>query len=166
MTIPSKAANWIIRKIIGVPLHDIGCGLKAYKNKVVKSIKIYSDMHRFIPLLAAMKGTRISEIIVNHRPRKFGKSKYGLTRIWKVLFDLFTIKMLVHFQNKPIRLFAIFSFFFCVFGLVFGIVSIFLLYQGNRSIIYAGASFLSFFLAGSFISWGILAEFLIRQEKR
>jgi glycosyltransferase involved in cell wall biosynthesis len=164
--IPSKVANWIIGKITGVPIHDNGCSLKAYRSNVIKSVKLYSDMHRFIPAMATMVDAKITEVVVNHRPRKFGKTKYGLSRVWKVLSDILTIKMLIHFQNRPILWFVLLSIIFAFFGLGFGLVSIVTYFEGIRSIVYPAASFLFLSLFGNFLSWGILAEFLIRQEKR
>jgi hypothetical protein len=123
-------------------------------------------MHRFIPAVATMVDAKIAEVVVNHRPRKFGKTKYGLSRIWKVLSDIVTIKMLIHFSHKPLLWFALFSLIFAAFGLGFGLVSILNYTQGIRSIVYPAASFLFLSLFGSFLSWGILAEFLIRQEKK
>jgi len=164
--LPSKVANWMIGKITGVPIHDNGCSLKAYRSSVIKSVKLYSDMHRFIPAVATMADASIAEVVVNHRSRKFGKTKYGLSRIWKVLSDIVTIKMLIHFHNQPILWFALLSLVFAFLGIGFGIVSIVTYFEGARSIVYPAASFLFLSLFGSFLSWGILAEFLIRQEKR
>jgi glycosyltransferase involved in cell wall biosynthesis len=164
--LPSKVANWMIGKITGVPIHDNGCSLKAYRSSVIKSVSLYSDMHRFIPAVATMADAKIAEVVVNHRPRKFGKTKYGLSRIWKVLSDIVTIKMLIHFHNQPILWFALLSLVFAIFGIGFGLVSVVTYFQGVRSIVYPAASFLFLSLFGSFLSWGILAEFLIRQEKR
>ena len=120
--LPSKVANWIIGKITGVPIHDNGCSLKAYRSRIIKSIKLYSDMHRFIPAVSTMVNARIAEVVVNHRPRKFGEAKYGLSRIWKVLADIVTIKMIIHFHDQPILWFAIFSLIFAAFGIGFGIL--------------------------------------------
>jgi glycosyltransferase involved in cell wall biosynthesis len=164
--LPSKVANWMIGKITGVPIHDNGCSLKAYRSQVIKSIKLYSDMHRFIPAISTMADAKIAEVVVNHRPRQFGETKYGLSRIWKVLSDIVTIKMLIHFHNQPILWFALLSLIFALFGIGFGIVSLVSYAQGIRSIVYPAASFLFLSLFGSFLSWGILAEFLIRQEKK
>jgi hypothetical protein len=156
----------MIGKITGVPIHDNGCSLKAYRSSVIKSVKLYSDMHRFIPAMSTIADAKIAEIVVNHRPRKFGKTKYGLSRIWKVISDIITIKMIIHFHNQPILWFAFLSLVFAAFGIGFVIVSIVSYFQGVRSIVYPSASFLFLSLFGSFLSWGILAEFLIRQEKK
>jgi len=163
--VPSKVANWIIGKVTGVPIHDNGCSLKAYRKSVIKSVKLYSDMHRFIPAMAKMVGANITEMVVNHRPRKYGETKYGLSRIWKVLFDIITIKMIIHFNQTPLVWFASLGFIFGIVGLALGIASSILFFKGGRSVIYPAASFLSFFLFGNLLSWGLLAEFFIKIEK-
>ena len=104
--IPSIIANWIIGKITGVPIKDNGCSLKAYRADIIKSIPLYSDMHRFIPAMTSMAGTSVAELKVNHFPRKFGVSKYGISRIYKVIIDLLIIKTLLAFSTKPLHLFA------------------------------------------------------------
>jgi hypothetical protein len=116
--------------------------------------------------VTTLKDARIAEIIVNHRARKYGQAKYGLSRIWKVLSDIVTIKMIIHFHYQPIVWFALFSLVFATLGFGFGILSIVSYFQGVRSIVYPAASFLFLSLFGGFLSWGILAEFLIRQEKK
>ncbi|MCD6395822.1 MAG: glycosyltransferase family 2 protein [Planctomycetes bacterium] len=105
-TIPSRMANWIIARITGVRLHDFGCTLKAYRAESLKCIRLYGEMHRFIPALASWGGERVTEIVVNHRPRTAGKTKYGLNRIFKVILDLITIKFLASFSTKPIYVFG------------------------------------------------------------
>jgi hypothetical protein len=123
-------------------------------------------MHRFIPALVTMTDAKIAEVVVNHRPRKFGKTKYGLSRTWKVISDILTIKMLIHFHKQPVLWFGLFSLAFVILGIGFGVVSIVTYFQGVKTIVYPTASFLFLSLFGSFLSWGILAEFLIRQEKK
>jgi len=98
--IPSVVANWIIGKITGVPIKDNGCSLKAYRGEIIKSIPLYSDMHRFIPAMTSLAGTRVAEIKVNHHPRRFGVSKYGISRIYKVMIDLLVIKTLLFMLGK------------------------------------------------------------------
>jgi glycosyltransferase involved in cell wall biosynthesis len=163
---PSKVANWIIGKITGVPIHDNGCSLKAYRRNIIKSIRLYSDMHRFIPAMASTVDAKIAEVVVNHRHRKFGTTKYGLSRIWKVLSDIITIKMIIHFHSQPLLWFSLLSFIFAFFGIGFGIMSLITYAQGVRSIVYPTASFLFLSLFGSYISLGILAESFTRQEKK
>lgn len=104
--IPSKIANWIIGRVTGVPIKDNGCSLKAFRADVIKRIPLYSEMHRFIPAMASIAGPRIAEIKVRHHARQYGESKYGLSRIYKVLFDLLTIKMLSGFSERPLQWFA------------------------------------------------------------
>jgi glycosyltransferase involved in cell wall biosynthesis len=103
---PSMIANWIISRVTGVYLHDYGCTLKAYRRDVLEGFRLYGEMHRFIPVYASSVGAKITEVQVNHYPRKFGKTKYGLERTIKVVLDLFTVKFLVAFSSKPIYLFG------------------------------------------------------------
>jgi len=104
--LPSRVANWLISKVTGVPLHDYGCTLKAYKREVLQGFRLYGEMHRFIPAYAGWVGAKIIEIPVQHHPRKFGKAKYGLERTVKVILDLFTVKFLISYANNPIYLFG------------------------------------------------------------
>jgi glycosyltransferase involved in cell wall biosynthesis len=105
-TLPSRIANWLIGRITGVRLHDYGCTLKAYRAESLAPIRLYGEMHRFIPALASWGGEKITEIEVNHRPRTRGKTKYGLNRMFKVVLDLITIKFLSSFSTKPIYVFG------------------------------------------------------------
>ncbi len=104
--IPSRLANAVISGVTGVKLHDYGCSLKAYRREVLEGIFLYGEMHRFVPIYAAMRGARVAEIVVKHHPRIGGKSKYGLERIGKVLLDLIVVKFFLSFMNKPIYLFG------------------------------------------------------------
>jgi glycosyltransferase involved in cell wall biosynthesis len=104
--LPSNIANWIISSVTGVRLHDYGCSLKAYRQEVVKNLRLYGEMHRFIPALASWMGIRVAEIPVNHHPRKFGQSKYGLGRTIKVMLDLVTVKFLLDYATRPIQIFG------------------------------------------------------------
>ncbi|HEY44243.1 MAG TPA: glycosyltransferase family 2 protein [Anaerolineae bacterium] len=105
-TIPSRIANWLISKVTGVPLHDYGCTLKAYRRDVLAGFHLYGEMHRFIPAYAGGVGARIIEVPVKHHPRRFGKAKYGLERTLKVILDLFTVKFITSYANKPIYIFG------------------------------------------------------------
>jgi glycosyltransferase involved in cell wall biosynthesis len=98
----SKIANTLISKISGVPLHDYGCSLKAYRRESIESVRLYGEMHRFIPIYASWQGARVTEIPVNHRPREHGKSNYGLERIVKVMLDLLVVQFLGRYETKPI----------------------------------------------------------------
>lgn len=107
--IPSKIANWLIGKVTGVPIKDNGCSLKAFRASLIKEIPLYSEMHRFIPAMASIAGPRIAEIKVRHHARQFGKSKYGLSRVYKVLLDLLVIKTIASFTSRPLIWFALLS---------------------------------------------------------
>jgi glycosyltransferase involved in cell wall biosynthesis len=105
--IPSKIANWLIGKVTGVPIKDNGCSLKAYRAALIKEIPLYSEMHRFIPAMASIAGPRIAEIKVRHHARQFGTSKYGLSRIYKVLLDMLVIKTVASFTSRPMLWFTL-----------------------------------------------------------
>jgi glycosyltransferase involved in cell wall biosynthesis len=104
--IPSQVANWMISRVTGVPLHDYGCTLKAYRREVLQGFRLYGEMHRFIPAYAGSVGARIVELPVRHHARVHGQTKYGLERTIKVLLDLFTVKFLISYAHKPIYLFG------------------------------------------------------------
>jgi len=107
--LPSRVANWLIGKVTGVPIKDNGCSLKAYRASVIKRIPLYSEMHRFIPAMASIAGPRIAEIKVQHHARQFGSSKYGLSRVYRVLLDLMVIKTVASFTARPLLWFAMLS---------------------------------------------------------
>lgn len=107
--LPSMAANWMISAVSGIRLHDYGCSLKAYRRQCIEGVRLYGEMHRFIPIYSAWEGGKITEIEVNHRPRTRGTSKYGLNRIFKVALDLILLQLLERFMTKPIHLFGGFS---------------------------------------------------------
>jgi glycosyltransferase involved in cell wall biosynthesis len=104
--IPSILANQLISAVSGVRLHDFGCSLKAYKRQVVDGIRLYGEMHRFLPIYASWHGAKIAELVVNHHPRRTGESKYGFERVFKVLLDLLVVKFLDRVANKPMYLFG------------------------------------------------------------
>lgn len=104
--LPSRIANWLISTVTGVHLHDYGCTLKAYRREVLKGFRLYGEMHRFIPAYAYSVGAKMVEVPVSHHPRQYGKTKYGLNRTLKVILDLFTVKFLISYANKPIYLFG------------------------------------------------------------
>ncbi len=118
--LPSRIANRLISTFTGVRIHDTGCTLKAYRSWVVRKLHLYSDMHRFIPALAAGVGGRVREVPVQHHARRYGKSKYGIGRIFRVLTDLLVVRLLVRFASHPIRYFGLVSFplFFVAFGFI------------------------------------------------
>jgi glycosyltransferase involved in cell wall biosynthesis len=105
-TLPSRVANWLISTVTGVRLHDYGCTLKAYRREVLREVRLYGEMHRFIPAYAGSVGSKITEMPVRHHPRRAGKTKYGLSRTFKVILDLATVKFLISYSHKPIYLFG------------------------------------------------------------
>ena len=115
--VPSKIANWLISVTTGVKLHDYGCSLKVFRAEVLKSIRLYGEMHRFIPAIASEQGVQIAELVVNHRPRQFGSSKYGLSRTMRVLFDLVTVKFLLNYSTRPLQMFGPAGLLLAVIGL-------------------------------------------------
>src|SRR5229473_980289 len=104
--LPSRVANRLISAMAGVPLHDYGCSLKAYRRSVMQGVRLYGEMHRFIPVYASWQGARVAEIVVNHRARRAGASKYGLGRMFKVVLDLMVVKFLASYATKPIYVFG------------------------------------------------------------
>ena len=107
--IPSRIANRLIGRVTGVPIKDNGCSLKAYRGDLIKNIPLYSEMHRFIPAMASIAGPKIAEIKVRHHARQFGQSKYGLSRVYKVLLDLMVIKTVASFTSRPLLWFSMLS---------------------------------------------------------
>jgi glycosyltransferase involved in cell wall biosynthesis len=119
-TLPSKLFNMVTSKLSGISLHDFNCGLKAYRSEVAKSIKVYGEMHRFLPVLAFWQGFRVSEIPVEHHARKFGVSKFGARRFFSGLFDLMTVLFITKYKRKPMHIFGFLGLFFSSLG--FGIL--------------------------------------------
>ncbi|MBI4814868.1 MAG: glycosyltransferase family 2 protein [Deltaproteobacteria bacterium] len=119
-TLPSRIANAIISSVSGVVLHDYGCTLKAYRREVLAPVKLYGEMHRFIPIYASWAGARVTEVAVNHRARKYGRSKYGIGRTFKVVLDLLTVKFLGSYGTKPIYFFGSLGFALCSMGTLAG----------------------------------------------
>ena len=105
--LPSLVANRVIALVSGVPVHDTGCTLKAFRREVVERLPIYAEQHRFLPVLSAGSGATVREVVVHHRPRRFGKSKYGISRAMRVLVDLLAVKMLASFSQRPLSYFAL-----------------------------------------------------------
>lgn len=162
--IPSRIANWIIGKVTGVPIRDNGCSLKAYRASVIKAIPLYSEMHRFIPAMASIAGPRIAEIKVRHHARRFGKSKYGLSRIYKVLLDLLVVKTVISFTSRPLLWFTLLSlpaFFFALLG--FGYSAYAVLINGERlPLPVAGSGFIFGACAVMLMSGGAIGELVFR----
>ena len=105
--LPSVVANALISRATGVRLHDYGCSLKVFQADVVKSLRLYGEMHRFMPAIASEQGVRIAEVVVNHRPRRHGRSKYGISRTVRVILDLATVKFLLSYSTRPLQIFGL-----------------------------------------------------------
>jgi glycosyltransferase involved in cell wall biosynthesis len=159
--IPSYIANRMIGKITGVPIRDNGCSLKAYKAGVIKKIPLYSEMHRFIPAMTSLAGTRIAEVKVKHHARQFGTSKYGLSRIYRVLIDLITIKAILSFFSRPLMAFGSFAVISSVIGISASIAGL-LLYSNKSGIVFLSVGFLYMALAMILLLWGLLGELVYR----
>jgi hypothetical protein len=163
--IPSWFANRLISWATGVRLHDYGCSLKAMRSEVVKGLRLYGEMHRFIPAVASWMGVRLAEVPVNHRPRVRGQSKYGLGRTLRVLLDLFTVKFLLSYGTRPAHLFGL-------MGLAFGgtgsAILVYLAYVrlfedtaiGGRPLLLLGA--LLFLTGVILVNFGLMGELLVR----
>jgi glycosyltransferase involved in cell wall biosynthesis len=162
--IPSQVANRIISWIGGVPLHDYGCSLKAYRRDVIQDVKLYGEMHRFIPIYASWAGARVTEIPVDHHARTMGRSKYGISRTVKVIFDLMTIKFMASYQTKPIYVFGTFGMIAFLLAMLAGIWAIVLKIYGTSFISTPLPVVAVVMLAISvqFFLMGLLAELLVR----
>jgi glycosyltransferase involved in cell wall biosynthesis len=133
--LPSRIANWLISRVSGVHLHDYGCSLKAYRRDVIKGVRLYGEMHRFIPIYAYWLGAKVTEVPVRHHPRVAGKSAYGLERIFKVLLDLVVVKFLDRYAQKPIYVFGGFGLLNFLISLVAGLWAIYLKFWAGISFI-------------------------------
>ncbi len=163
--IPSMLANRLISWIGGVPLHDYGCSLKAYRRESLEDVRLYGEMHRFIPIYAAWAGARVTEIPVEHHARTMGKSKYGLSRTIKVVFDLMTIKFMASYQTKPIYVFGSFGLLAFAVSLLSGLYAVFLKIIHKADFVQTPLPVLSvvmFAVGVQFLLMGLLAEMLVR----
>lgn len=162
--IPSIFANKLISAVSGVALHDFGCSLKAYRAEVIKGVRLYGEMHRFLPIYAKWHGARIAEIPVNHHARTSGKSKYGLERVVKVIMDLVTVKFLDKYMLKPMYLFGFWGLIFFAASLFFTVWTFYMRTQGY----YFTATPLPMMAVFSFMTgmicvlMGLLAEMITR----
>ena len=158
--LPSRMANWLIGKVTGVPIKDNGCSLNAFRAELIKQIPLYSEMHRFIPAMASIAGPKVAEIKVRHHARRYGQSKYGLSRIYKVLLDLMVIKTISTFASRPLRWFALLSLPLFVFaGAAFvHVVVDFLKGYPQISMPVAGTGIVFLASAMVFLCSGALAE--------
>jgi glycosyltransferase involved in cell wall biosynthesis len=157
--IPSKIANWLIGKITGVPIHDNGCSLKAYRAEVIKRVALYSELHRFIPAMSTLAGACVAEIVVQHHARQFGRSKYGISRAWRVFLDLFIVKMLTSFAARPSLWFGLLSWPLLLLGMVCWMG---LLIPRISGIVLLSLALLCFSLIGHFLALGVLGEMVLK----
>lgn len=163
--IPSMLANRLISWIGGVPLHDYGCSLKAYRRESLQDVRLYGEMHRFIPIYAAWAGARVTEIPVEHHARTMGKSKYGLSRTIKVVFDLMTIKFMASYQTKPIYVFGSFGMLAFAISILSGLYALFLKVIHKADFVQTPLPVLCivmFAVGVQFLLMGLLAEMLVR----
>jgi glycosyltransferase involved in cell wall biosynthesis len=159
--IPSMLANRLISRATGVTLHDYGCSLKAFRAEVVKPLRLYGEMHRFIPAIASERGVRVTEVVVNHRARTHGVSKYGISRTIRVILDLLTVKFLLSYATRPLQIFGLIGF---MLGGLGGIITVWLGIErlffdqpiGDRPLLLLGILLL--FIGVQFVTLGLLAE--------
>ncbi|RME79585.1 MAG: glycosyltransferase [Chloroflexi bacterium] len=163
--LPSMTANWLISTGTGVYLHDYGCSLKAYRREVVKNIRLYGDLHRFVPAIASYYGVTVAEVPVNYRSRQFGTSKYGLGRVVRVILDLLTVRFLLSYSTRPIQIFGLLGLLTFGLGFVIG------LYLTFIKLVYGAAlaerpmlllSILLIMLGVQLITMGLLGELVVR----
>ena len=162
--LPSIMANKLISTVSGVKLHDFGCSLKAYRAEVIKGVRLYGEMHRFLPIYAKWHGARITELPVGHHARKTGHSKYGLERVLKVVMDLLTVRFMDRYMLKPMYLFGFWGFMFFVASFLFGAWA---LYMRTQGYFFTGTplpmmSVFSFMTGVICMLMGLLAEMITR----
>jgi glycosyltransferase involved in cell wall biosynthesis len=156
--IPSRIANWLIGKITGIPIRDNGCSLKAYRASVMRHVPLYSEMHRFIPAMSTIAGARIVQVPVRHHARQFGASKYGLSRIYKVLLDLISIRLVVAYANQPLVWFAKMALVPAALAAAFTAAGIVSAFGGRYSLPLLGSGLILALAVGFLVALGSLAE--------
>ena len=163
--LPSRLANWLISRVTGIRLHDYGCTLKAYRREVVAHLRLYGEMHRFIPAIASWMGISLTEVETHHRPRRFGQSKYGISRTLRVILDLITVKFLLSFATKPIQVFGFVGLILAGAGTAIGAYLTLLKLAfgaqiGGRPLLFLGI--LLILVGVQLIMMGLLGEMLVR----
>jgi len=177
--IPSRVFNWMVSRMTGVVLHDHNCGMKCYRREIFDEVRLYGELHRFVPVLAAARGFRVGELVIQHRPRKFGRSKYGLSRIVKGFLDLLTVKFLTGFGQRPQHLLGTVGLVSFLLGAL-GLVYLAARWISSRLLVAAGMDVLPFhlhehptvafysaallLLGGQLMSTGFLAELIIAYQ--
>jgi len=168
-TIPSCIFNRLTSIVTHVNIHDFNCGFKGYKSSVVKKLNLYGEMHRYIPVLVAQNGFKITEIKIRHFPRVSGKSKYGFSRLFKGMIDLITVKYITDYSSRPLHVFGIPGMLSLVLGFIFGIYLVLLKYTQNVALSERPLLMLSVLLiliGFQFISIGLIGEMLTLREMR
>lgn len=168
-TIPSKFFNFVTGRLTRIRLHDFNCGLKAYRREVVKTVKVYGELHRFVPALAHWEGFRVGETIVNHRPRRYGKTKFGMGRFWKGFLDLLTVLFTTRFFRRPLHFFGMIGLVTLFAGTV---ISVWLIVEkilgltslGNRPLFLLGVMLV--IVGVQFFSIGLLGEMVSKSGHR
>ncbi len=163
--LPSFIANWLISQITKVYLHDYGCSLKAYRREILSEVRLYGEMHRFIPAYAAWHGAKVTEIPVNHFPRIHGKTKYGIGRTLRVVLDLLTVKFLISYSTKPMHFFGKTGIWSMLISFVAVLAALWFKFFGGKTLIQTPLPLIAvmFFLLGiQFILMGLIAEMLTR----
>jgi glycosyltransferase involved in cell wall biosynthesis len=163
--LPSMVANWLISRITGVKLHDYGCSLKAYRSEVIHNVRLYGELHRFIPALASSIGVRLAEVPVSHYPRRYGKSKYDLSRTLTVILDLLTVKFLLSYAARPMQVFGLLGMLsFAIGTLIAAYLSFIRLFLGspiaNRPLLLL--AILLIFVGVQLVTMGLLGELMSR----
>lgn len=165
----SRIYNWVTRMVTGVPLHDFNCGFKAYRRELLTHLRVYGELHRYIPVLAAWRGYRITELMVRHHPRRAGRSKYGTARILHGFLDLLTIVFLTRYDKRPLHFLGGTGILMLLFGLGINLYLTVLWLLGNRPIGTRPLLFLGILLllvGVQFVFFGLLAEFLLHLHLR
>lgn len=163
--VPSQIANWLISSVSGVHLHDYGCSLKVYRRKFIKDVRLYGEMHRFIPIYTSWMGGRVTELVVNHRPRTSGSSKYGLGRVFKVVLDLLLVRFFDRYLTKPIHFFGGAGLISILLATISGFYALYLKFFEHVSFITTPLPLLTAMLlmiGVLLILMGILAEMIVR----
>jgi glycosyltransferase involved in cell wall biosynthesis len=168
--IPSRIANKLICKVTGVKLHDTGCSLKVFRSEIIKRINLYGELHRFIPALAKIEGARITEMAVDHHSRKFGKSKYNITRTFRVIVDLMAMNLFIRYLKTPLRFFGKVGAWFLIFGFFSILWILYRVCLFDKPLIDVNILLISVFLfiatGVQFFVWGLLADLIVRTGKR
>lgn len=162
--LPSMTANWLISRLSGVPLHDYGCTLKAYRAELIKGVNLYGEMHRFMPAYAAWQGGRVAEVPVSYQPRMFGKSNYGLGRIVRVLLDLVVVVFMYKYMNRPMHFFGGWGLVSIGLGIIAGIATVIMRITGLAYLLVSMPliSALLIIVGVQLILFGVIAEMLMR----